>query len=201
MHLKQRVDGKIVRINKTLGIEGALLTPDDPDMSLKEFNERYEGRQSIEELMNLERQRLAYEYPEQWATLDELPRRLFSGKAPGDGFEPIVDHEGNQISSMQPDLTPGLFCAYRMPTMQEGTQGEVRWYFREAESGIIHEDLAHCWVVARCVLSTARRVTQGVGGLAEARKAIEKHIKNTYLKAVQAPVGAKPTLIAWMEVA
>jgi len=33
LHLKQRLDGKILRINRTLGIEGALLTPDDPDMA------------------------------------------------------------------------------------------------------------------------------------------------------------------------
>ena len=30
-------------------------------------------------------------------------------------------------------------------------------------------------------------------------KTVEKHIKNAYLKRVQAPVGVKPTLSAWME--
>jgi hypothetical protein len=33
----------------------------------------------------------------------------------------------------------------------------------------------------------------------ELRGKIEKHIKNTYLKSVQAPVGVKPVLKAWME--
>ena len=35
--------------------------------------------------------------------------------------------------------------------------------------------------------------------LADIRAKIEKHIKNTYLKAAQAPVGVKPVLKAWME--
>ena len=35
--------------------------------------------------------------------------------------------------------------------------------------------------------------------LRDIRLKIEKHIKNTYLKQVQAPVGVKPTLKCWME--
>jgi hypothetical protein len=31
------------------------------------------------------------------------------------------------------------------------------------------------------------------------RLKVEKHIKNPYLKQVQAPVGVKPTLKCWME--
>jgi len=36
LRLFTRVTGKVLRINAALGIEGALLTPDDPDMTLKE---------------------------------------------------------------------------------------------------------------------------------------------------------------------
>jgi hypothetical protein len=35
--------------------------------------------------------------------------------------------------------------------------------------------------------------------LSEIRKKIEKHIKNTYLRRVQAPQGVRPALKAWME--
>ena len=35
--------------------------------------------------------------------------------------------------------------------------------------------------------------------LAAARKAVEKHVKNTYLKSAQAPLGVKPVLKCWME--
>jgi superfamily II DNA/RNA helicase len=35
--------------------------------------------------------------------------------------------------------------------------------------------------------------------LSEIRAAVEKHIKNTYLKQVQAPIGVRPSLKCWME--
>ena len=35
--------------------------------------------------------------------------------------------------------------------------------------------------------------------LTEIRVVVEKHIKNSYFKKVQAPVGVKATLKAWME--
>jgi hypothetical protein len=35
--------------------------------------------------------------------------------------------------------------------------------------------------------------------LSGVRAKVEKHIKNTFLKRMQAPVGVKPMLKAWME--
>jgi hypothetical protein len=35
--------------------------------------------------------------------------------------------------------------------------------------------------------------------LSEIRAKIDRHIKNTYLRQVQAPIGVKPILKAWME--
>jgi hypothetical protein len=35
--------------------------------------------------------------------------------------------------------------------------------------------------------------------VAETRSKVEPHIRNTYLKGVQAPVGVKPVLKGWME--
>jgi hypothetical protein len=37
------------------------------------------------------------------------------------------------------------------------------------------------------------------GSLRDLRLKVEKHIKNAYLKQVQAPVGVKPILKCWME--
>lgn len=218
LHLKQKLDGKILRINKTLGIEGALLTPDDPDMAMKLFNERYEGKESTEELMRLEKQRMEAQFSELWQSLQRLPQRLFSGKQAGAGFGPILNREDEEIDRIAPNLCPGLFACYRMPPVvalaaenlmevkyekldpQLHTQGEVKWYFRDAQTGQISEILEETWTAVRCLKDTARVVEQGVNQLAPARKAIEKHIKNTYLKDIQAPIGAKPTLIVWMEI-
>jgi superfamily II DNA/RNA helicase len=218
LHLKQKLDGKILRINKTLGIEGALLTPDDPDMALKLFNERYEGKESIEELMNLERQRLEKEMPEFWQTLGSLPRRLFSGKKSADGFGPILNQKGDQIAHLKANTNKGVFACFRMPTIigpaakdltevkydkaepaKEQT-AEVRWYFWDAETDKVTETLEETWTAARCSKDTKRIVEKGVTKLVPARKTIEKHIKNTYLKDVQVVMSAKPVLLAWMEI-
>ena len=218
LHLKQKLDGKILRINKTLGIEGALLSPDDPDMAMKLFNERYEGKESTEELMRLEKQKIEAENPELWQSLPSLPKRLFSGKKAGAGAGPIVNRRGEEIDRLDPNLKPGLFTCYRMPPIvgkaaqslmeytqekydpQSDPQGEVKWYFRDAETGKITELPESTWTAVRCSPDTERVIDQGVTKLANARKAIEKHIKNTYLKDTQAPIGAKPTLLAWMEI-
>jgi hypothetical protein len=82
----------------------------------------------------------------------------------------------------------------------EHLSGEIRWYFRRNEEHAeISEILEETWAAVRCLSDTERSVEQGVSKLVDARKFVEKHIKNTYLKYVQAPVGAKPELVAWME--
>ena len=182
------------------------------------FNERYEGKESTEELMHLEKQRLAAEEPELWHLLPNLPRRLFSGKKAGAGFGPILSKSGEEIDRLEPNLKPGVFACYRMPPIvgksaenlmeytqeeydpEKHPQGEVKWYFWDAEVNKISEVLEGTWTAIRCSQDTERVVKQGVAKLGPARKAIEKHIRNTYLKDIQAPIGAKPTLLAWMEI-
>jgi superfamily II DNA or RNA helicase len=218
LHLKQKLDGKILRINKTLGIEGALLSPDDPDMALKLFNERYEGRETTEELMRLERQRIEANEPKLWETLESLPRRLFSGKSVADGFGPILNRNNEILDHIQPNNNQGVFACYRMPPVvgkaagnlleiknedfdpNRHIPGEVRWYFWDKKTEKVSEVLEETWAAVRCQKDTARRIETDVTDLAPARKTIEKHIKNTFLKDIQAPIGAKPTLLAWMEI-
>lgn len=218
LHLKQKLDGKILRINRTLGIEGALLTPDDEDSALKLFNERYEGKESIEELMNLERQLIEEQLPELWESLAKLPRRIYSGKEAGAGFEAIVNRDGIEVAHLEANLQPGLFCCYRMPRIVapapndlfdlkyesaehlEEEQGEVKWYFYDLETKKITEDLKEIWTAIRCRSETSRKIRHKIEGMQDARKAIEKHITNTYLRDIQAPVGSKPKLLAWMEI-
>ena len=40
----------------------------------------------------------------------------------------------------------------------------------------------------------------GKDSLVDIRKKLDKHIKDTYLKKVQAPQGMEPSLKAWMEI-
>jgi hypothetical protein len=52
----------------------------------------------------------------------------------------------------------------------------------------------------RCKLNTERRcITEGTT-LKDIRASVLKHIKDTYLKRVDAPVGVKPVLKCWMEI-
>lgn len=218
LHLKRKLDGKIMQINKTLGIEGALISPDDPEMAMKLFNARYEGKESVEELMRLEKQRIEAENPELWDKLRNLPKRLFSGKNVCDGFGPIINRRNEEVEHIDKFDKKGIFACYRMPPVidkapddlfevkheeydeQKHGIGEVKWYFIDNENGEITELLNQTWAAVRCLNDTERVVNNDVSDHKDKRKKIEKHIKNTYLKKTQAPVGAKPVLLAWMEI-
>lgn len=77
--------------------------------------------------------------------------------------------------------------------------GDVRWYFRDAATGEIAEEPSHIAALVRSTAATPRHLGTPRPLLAEAREAVEKHIRNGYLKQMQAPVGVKPILKAWME--
>lgn len=192
LKLRKRVDGKILRISRTLGIEGQFVSPDDPQETLRLFNERYEGTESIEELMNLERQRISEDYPKLWRQLPNLPLRLFSGKGIDDEPPPFLHRDG-EIISLNRHGSEGLFCCYEMPN------GEIKWYFYDAEIDEVLDNVEEIWPEIRCGEDTMRWTEDGPAGLIDARKKIEYHIQK-YLLQIQAPMGTKPKLIAWMEI-
>lgn len=193
LRLRRRVDGKILRISRTLGIEGQFVSPDDPDETIRLFNERYEGTENTEELMNLERQRISESHPELWRQLPNLPMRLFSGKDVGDKPPLLLNRDGDPIS-LDRVGNPGVFCCYEMPN------GEIKWYFYDADIEDVIDDIKAVWPEVRCDIETARWTEDGPGALVEARKKIERYIRNKYLKHIQTSMGEKPKLIAWMEV-
>lgn len=192
--LYKRVTQKTLQISKTFGIEGRmLLTPDDEWEALKEFNEGYEGQTTVEEGMRLELQRLLDADPGLADRIAALPGRVFSGK----------EHP-----------TPGtkaVFFCYRLPRpeLAEGKPdgdmrwteeaGETRWYLFHLEKQVILEEATDIVAAIRCAPETPRRCVIEQATLSEIRGKIEKHIKNTFLKAMQAPIGVKPILKAWME--
>ena len=192
LELRKRVDGKILRISRTLGIEGKFVSPDDDNETLRLFNERYDGTESVEELMNLERQRISEAYPELWHQLPKLPRRLFSGKAVTDKPPPLHNRDGEMIALERRGST-GLFCCYEMPN------GEIKWYFYNTEVNQVFEHVAALWPEIRCDNETQRHTAVGIAGLKEVLKKVERYIQQTYLLQIQAPMGTKPKLIAWME--
>ncbi len=191
-----KVSHKTLRISKTFGIEGKkLLKPDDDYEALKDFNHVYEGTTTADEAMHLEYQRLLQEHPDLKARLDALPGSVFSGK----------EHPAKGKRA-------AFFC-YSLPaqdqTISDETAAETgrwtidagytRWILYDLETKNLIEDATQIIEFIRSDPDTKRQTSISQQTLGEIRGEVEKHLKNTYLKQVQAPVGVKPVLRAWME--
>jgi len=190
LRLYGKVAHKTLRISKTFGIEGRkLLRPEDDFDALREFNEEYEGTPSLLEQMHLEYQDLLAAYPGLAQELDSLPGKVFSGKqhpTPG---------------------TRAVFFCYALPAADTSEAevrwteeaGVVRWYLYDLATESVVEDPAAMLDAVRSSPETPLHCAIAQQTLSEVRAKVEKHLKNTYLKQVQAPVGVKPKLKAWME--
>jgi hypothetical protein len=195
LRLYTKVAHKTLRISKTFGIEGQkLLTPQDDYDALKNFNHKYEGVPTPVESMHLEYQNLLRQNPELASQIVALPGRVFSGKRhpmPGTCAVffcfvlPAADH------STPPDEEGQL------PWTEEA--GRAAWYLYDLAAAVIVDEPAKIIDVIRCGPDEPRLCSIDRPTLAEIRGKIEMHIKNTYLKRVQAPGWVRPALKAWME--
>ena len=77
--------------------------------------------------------------------------------------------------------------------------GYVKWYLYDLLSEQIFEEPSAIHHVICCSPETPRKHKMPDTTLSDIRAQIEKHIKNTYLKRVDAPVGVRPSLKCWME--
>jgi hypothetical protein len=199
LNLYKKVSNKTLLISKTLGIEGKkLLTPDDDFAALKDFDHQYEGEPTALETMHLEYQRLLAAHPDLPARLDALPGRVFSGKS-----------AAGQI--LKPG-TQGVFFCFGLPGKDASVAeplieadawtlaaGRTAWLLLDLTSGQLLDNAAAIDSAIHSEPDTPRRCELANTTLAEARAKAERHLKNGYLRQVQAPVGVAPTLIAWME--
>jgi hypothetical protein len=197
LRLYKTVSKKTLRISKTFGIEGKkLLTPEDDFEELKNFHEAYEGTLSPLEAMHLEYQELLKQSPDLEKRLNTLPGKVFSGKE-----HPLPS-------------TKAVFFCYALPAKAASPgatedeeenwsieAGRVQWFLYDLEKGKdkILEEPTEILSAIRCLPSTPRKTILPRPKLSEIRAEIEKYIKNGYLKRVQAPIGVKPVLRAWME--
>jgi len=203
--LYKRVTQKTLQISKTFGIEGRkLLKPDDDYEALREFNEGYEGQTTVEEGMRLELQHLLDADPGLADRIATLPGRVFSGKEhPTPGAKAVFfcyrlpRPSLPSPASRSRDVGSGAGGEGDILWTEEG--GETRWYLYLLEKQAILEEAADIVAAIRSAPETPRRCVIEQATLSEIRGKIEKHIKNTFLKPMQAPVGVKPILKAWME--
>ncbi|MCZ0938511.1 MAG: helicase-related protein [Caldilineaceae bacterium] len=186
--LYTKVTQKTLMISETLGIEGKkLLTPEDDYEALKEFHHAYEGTRTAVEDMHLEYQALIQTHPDLEARLAQFPGAIFSGrKRPAKGVR-------------------GLFLCYALPALDkernEFTEeaGTTRWYLYDLDRETIVDRPGDIVNSIRSKPATRRRCTMEEKSLLDVRGQIEKHIKNSYLKRVDAPLGIKQRLVCWME--
>jgi hypothetical protein len=195
LSLYRRVTHKTLRISKTFGIEGKkLLTPQDDYEALKEFNHLYEGTPTPAEQLQLEYDQLAGADKGLEERLAALPGRVFSGKR-----------------HPTPEARAVFFC-YVLPAADRRAEaaggeapwteeaGRAAWYLYDLATREVQEDPTKIVAVIRCRPDTPRHCTIPKETLSDVRAKVERHIKNTYLKSVQAPAGVRPALKAWMEV-
>jgi hypothetical protein len=192
LKLFQRVAHKTLRISKVFGIEGRkFLKPTDDYDALRDFTHHYEGEETPDERLHLEYQRLIADNPGLEPFLDTVPLRLFSGK------------------EQQNPEARGVFLCYRLPAEDKtlppeqawaGEASRTGWYLYLLADGTILDAPPRIAEVIRSTPDTPRVCRQPLESLRDIRLKVEKHIKNTYLKQVQAPVGVKAMLKCWMEV-
>lgn len=194
LRLFRTVSKKTLRISKTFGIEGRkLLTPEDDYQALKEFTDAYEGTLSPVEAMHLELQALIRDQPDLEARLKALPGKVFSGKQHLQTAKRAVFFCYALPARPASDTLPDDQAAWTLDA------GYVQWYLLDLDTGTVAEEAPQIADVIRSTPETLRRCAIDPASLKQAREKIEKHIKNTYLKKVQAPLGVEPVLRAWME--
>lgn len=191
LSLYHRVTHKTLRISKTFGIEGKkLLTPDDDFDALRDFNHAYEGTTSLLEGLHLEYQQLLKDYPDLAERLALLPGRVFSGKAhPQVGARAAFFCWALPALSKKPDGTESW----------DEVNGTTGWYLYDLIEDRIVSEPEEIVDLIRSSPATPRRRAVSDKTLSDIRAKVEKHIKNTYLRQVQAPVGVKTVLKCWME--
>ena len=207
LRLYSRVSNKTLRISKVFGIEGKkLLKPEDDYEALRDFTHTYQGTLTPLEQIHLEFQKLLADNLGLEDRLGELPGRVFSGKEhptkPGTKAlflcyalpaEDKTQSSAGVSPASPPGVPPGDTSAW---TTEAGKAG---WYMYDLTTGKILEQPEEIVAFIRSTPETPRRVTLPQADLHDVRLKVEKHIKNTYLKQVQAPVGVKPVLQCWME--
>jgi hypothetical protein len=189
LSLYSTVTRKTLLISETMGIEGRkLLTPEDEYEALREFNAGYEGERSLLENLQLELQELLKNIPDLKERLDSFPSSIFSGRA--------VPRKG----------TVGVFFCYRLPAWDVDLEdfstenGPCQWYLYKMENGNIFEDVSEIIASIQCSFKEPRKCKNEQETLIEIREKVRKHIKNGYLKKIDAPLKPKPKLLAWMEI-
>lgn len=184
LRLYERVSGKLIAINRTIGIEAPVLTAEDDIKARDYYLNIGEGDLTIAETLRLKAHELAKLYPDAWEQTTQFPNRIYSGK-----------------KAKRPR---SLFLCYRIAGESEDNDGEqsldVRWVMIDAQSGEITEDLDKIHKRIACREGTPRVTTVP----REERTRLRKDVESRWLDKIafqRQQVGdAQDELLCWMEV-
>jgi hypothetical protein len=193
LRLYERVAGKMLRISKTFGIEGRqLLTGDDDYDDLRNLVS-LDGDKTVEEALQLEWEALKTEHPGLTERVESLPNRIFSGRTAPNGA-PV-----------------GVFFCLALPGLKSGApedagaedwnaaSGKPAWYLVDPDGGIT-DGLTRIADAIRSTPQTPRDLATPRDRLRHARDTVLRHVRNGYMKQMQAPPGVEPVIKAWMEI-
>jgi hypothetical protein len=134
------------------------------------------------------------DHPQLEERVRSLPNRIFSGK------------------SSEADIAKGVFFCVALPgvapsaPLDAGPEdwkpefGKASWFYVHHESGTVADGLVAIADAIRSTPETPRHIVTPRDALAKARDAVLKHLRQGYLKQMQAPPGVEPVIKAWMEI-
>ena len=201
INLYSKVTGKMILISKLLGIQHGHGLDEHQSMDmLRDLNEDMYTPSTKDETLKLTLEELIKNNPGEVERWRKMPYHTLSGKSSTDHHGVFFCYRIPGPSPMAPEeREAGEFPIW----VTEDGIGESRWYFYdlgkdEILEGVGAMDVLHS--VIECEPSTGREINLARDVLKSCKKNVQKHIKNTILKALQAPMGTKPRLVCWISV-
>jgi SNF2 family DNA or RNA helicase len=185
LRLYTRVSGKLIAINKTLGIEAPVLTAEDDFQAMDFYQNLGDFSMSPQERVRLKAHELEAKHPELWAESLLFPTRIYSGKRTG----------GQK-----------LFLAYSVVTGFDITEPEkpplteVKWFLIDRETEKVTESLEDIHRAIECGEGTSRVTEMPPAERTRLRKLVESKNLAQHRFRSGIPSDQRDKLICWMEV-
>ncbi len=209
IHLNARITGKLLKINRALGIEAPVLNPDDEHQVMDFYLNLGEGTMSDAERLRRIALQLERDHPELWERSAEFPTRIYSGK-PGQGRKLFLCY----------DVVSGFDTELPLAPMNGGERGQggegsgpaipkpqarapvydTRWILVDPESGELFEGLEAIHAAIQCDEATPRAIALPEHDRTRLRRKVEETVlaKQRFKAGISAEHPDK--LVCWMEV-
>ncbi len=196
LKLHETITGKLIAINRALGIEAPVLTAEDDFKAMDFYQNLGEGTLSVVEQLRLKSHELAKQHPELWNETLTFPNRIYSGKATPNQTEPSRTKPNGKY----------LFLCYRIVTGYDPENPDAeptrdaKWVMVDRETGEITEDLMKMHEAIECAEGTPRKLEVPKEERTKLRKQVEGDLFEQIRFRSQIPEDYKDELVCWMEV-